>query len=785
MNTFRLAAIAAIITVCLSSTARAQRQELRFSFMGADAGANVYEAKPDGSFVSETTLNLAGTAITSKLSGICKDGLLTEYTIEQTLGGATVKIVAREGKATLETNAKGAPTNTPREYKPSRVFFSNFHPALSASLAQAYTDPASGSQKLDAFLLDGATTMAVEVIGRPARAVDVQGRRVTARAYQVRFPTVDMDLYVTEDGQTVAWDVPAQMIKAVAPGWEGLVVDPTTKMPELSQPTFKVTTEKAVKVKMRDGVELVHGMARPTEEGRYPVILVRTPYGRGQYMAMSEWWAKRGYVYIAQDVRGRGDSSGDWEPFVHERADGYDTLDWISKQPWCNGSVGMIGGSYVGWVQWWAAVEGHPALKCIVPQVSPPDPFFNFPIDHGVPFLYGGVWWAVVVKDKGELTELPKIENLEGFRALPISKVDDAVLGKDVPFVNRWWEARTPADFGAANFMADLKKVRIPALHISGWWDGDGIGTRLNWAAMRKLGRTNQWLIYGPWTHAFNSASRLGDVDYGPAAILELDSVYLRWFDTWLKGKQVGLDKTPRVRVFVTGENRWMDLDDWPAGASRESVLYLSSDGPANHHNSVGKLVPARPPAGQEPDRYTYNPARATIPKDLGNMDTSEASTVVKFEPDDQDSLIYKTEPLAAPLIMTGPVDIELFIASSAVDTDFHATVVDIDEKGEMRAIGRGGKIRARFHRSFDKPELLKPGKTYKVTIAHWDVAHRFAAGHRIGLIISSDGFPLYARNLGTGKPDSTATRMVAQSNAVYHDAKRPSALRFRTMPLP
>jgi len=288
------------------------------------------------------------------------------------------------------------------------LLFANFHPSLSATIAAAFAPSSTGSQKLDVLLVDGPMNLSVEVSQKPARTLDVAGTRRVAQVYLVRLGGVDMDLYLSE-GATVAWDVPAQMLKAVAPGWEELIVDPTTRMPELSQPTHKTTTEAAVKVKMRDGIELTHGIARPADDGKVPVILVRTPYGRATYMAFADWYAKRGYAYIVQDVRGRGDSAGDWEPFVHERSDGYDTIDWISKQPWCNGSVGMIGGSYVGWVQWWAAVEEHPALKCIVPQVSPPDPFLNFPYDHGIPFLYGGVWWAIAVKDKGQLTELPKL----------------------------------------------------------------------------------------------------------------------------------------------------------------------------------------------------------------------------------------------------------------------------------------------------------------------------------------------------------------------------------------
>src|SRR5262249_52028643 len=145
------------------------------------------------------------------------------------------------------------------------------------------------------------------------------------------------------------------------------------KYKELSQPTFAVKVEKGIKIPMRDGVNLVHDMARPAVEGKYPTILIRTPYGRTGSMADGEWWAKRGYVLIAQDVRGREDSDGDWDPFVAERKDGKDTIDWIAKQPWSDGKVGMIGGSYLGYVQWAAAVEHPAALKCIIPQVSPPD----------------------------------------------------------------------------------------------------------------------------------------------------------------------------------------------------------------------------------------------------------------------------------------------------------------------------------------------------------------------------------------------------------------------------
>ncbi|HEU4834225.1 MAG TPA: CocE/NonD family hydrolase, partial [Pyrinomonadaceae bacterium] len=527
---------------------------------------------------------------------------------------------------------------------------------------------------------------------------------------------------------------------------------------------------------------------RPADDAKHPAILERTPYGRELMSQIEgEWWARRGYVHIVQDVRGRNDSAGEWSPFANERKDGYDTIDWIAKQGWSDGKVGMIGGSYVGFVQWAAAVEAHPALKCIVPQVSPPDPFFNFPIDHGVPMLFGALWWSNFVKEKKvpAVPEIPK--DLEKLKTLPLSKVDDETLGRNIPFYDAWLLKETPAAFDSAAFMPDMNKIKIPVLHISGWWDGDGIGTKLNWAKMRALGSRNQWLIYGPWTHLFNSSTRLGDVDYGPDAIIDLDSIYLRWFDTWLKDKQVNWDTQPKVRAFLTGANEWLALGDWPDSRSREMTLYLSSRGPANGIASVGELVAAAPKT-QAPDRYTYDPAAVQIPPQLKNVKNfgdllAAGSTVLKIEPDDKDLLVYRSSPMSEPLEIGGPIQLDLHFSTSAKDTDFFAGVVDIDEQGTMRAIGLPGKIRARYLSGWEKPSLLQPGKLYKATIDLWDTAHRIKKGHRLGVVISSEMFPNYARNLNTGEPISNATRMVAAQQTIYHDAKRPSALRFRVLP--
>ena len=758
-------------------------QTMKWKFGGNDAGSSTYQTHPDGTFESSTELNIMGMTLKSRLTGKLVDGAITEFELVNQQPGANVQVSAKDGKARI----KAGEATREVTYKPSKVLFANLHPILTETWSKVLDPTKDGSQKIDVFILDAAVALPVEVTKKKARTAEKDGKKQVADVYLARLGNVEFDVYLAE-ANFAAWDVPSQKLQTIRSGYESFLVDASTLYPELSQPTMPTKSEKGVRVKMRDGVELVADIVRPADDAKHPIILERTPYGRETLSALEgDWWAKRGYVHIVQDVRGRNESAGDWTPFANERKDGYDTIDWIAKQSWSDGNVGMIGGSYVGWVQWAAAVEAHPALKCIVPQVSPPDLFFNFPIDHGVPMLFGAIWWSNFVKDKKvpAVPETPK--DLEKLKTLPLSKVDDETLGRDIPFYDSWLGNETPAAFKSASFMADMDKVKIPALHISGWWDGDGIGTKMNWAKMRALGQKNQWLIYGPWTHLFNSSTRLGDVDYGPDAIIDLDSIYLRWFDTWLKNKQVNWEKQPKVRAFVTGVNEWRELGDWPDSRSREMTLYLSSKGRANGIASVGELVGVAP-KNEAPDRYTYDPAAIQIPAGLKNIKNfaqllSAASTVVKMGPKDDAVLLYRTPPMNEPLELGGPIDLDLHFSTSAKDTDFFASVVDIDETGTMRVIGQPGKIRARYLSGWEKPSLLQPGKLYKATIELWDTAHQIKKGHRLGVLISSEAFPSYARNLNTGEPISNATRMVAAQQTIYHDAKHPSALRFRVLP--
>src|SRR5262245_3861887 len=755
------------------SSAQSTVETIRWNFAGNDVGSNTYRTLPNGRFESTSEEKVANITINSKLTGKITDGLLTEYELVNNQGGSEVKVTAKEGKAQITRQGNTYEV----DFKPSKVLHANEHPLLTETIIRAIDPNKEGLQKLDLLLLDQAIPDRVELRKKEPLTIERGGAKTIINHYLVYFPGVPIDLYATQDGRFVSMDVPAQNWRATKTGYEALealIGDPTSRYPELSQPTLKTTFEQGVKIRMRDGAELVANICRPADGERHPAILQRTPYGRAMLvLAEGKWWAARGYALVVQDVRGRYDSDGEWQPWANERKDGYDTIDWIAKQAWSNGKVGMIGGSYGGSVQWAAAAEAPPALKCIVPQVSPPHPFFNIPIDHGVPDLLGALFWSNYVREKRVSARRESPGDPAKLLTLPLSKLDDAVLGHDIPFFNDWWTKETPAAFGGG-FVNDMSKIKIPVLHVSGWWDSCANGTKLNWAKLREAQHKYQWLIYGPWSHDFNSSSLYEDVDYGPDAIMELDSLYLRWFDTWLKDKKVNWEKQPRVRVFVTGANQWRELSDWPDPKSEPLTFYLSSTGPANGAASGGKLLQA-PPKSEKPDQYVYDPAKVKLPE-------ATDSTIVKIPGDKKDLLVYKTEPLNEAFDIAGPIELELYFSTNVKDTDFFASLVDVDEKGEMRLIGLPGKIRARYLSGWDTPTLLQPGKTYKAVIALWDTAHRLDKGRRLGVIIKSEMFPEYARNLNTGEPNAEATRMVTATQTVYHDAKRPSALRLRRL---
>lgn len=731
---------------------------------GKKLGTNVYSELPDGSFTSKSTLSAGGTNIVSDLTGKWKGTGLASFRLTTTAGGKSAVISFQDGTTTVVAN--GTTTKLPAKFT-GDAFFANYHPQLLKSLLR------HAGSKVSTYLLDAASAYDVQVTKKP----DVKFRGQAFATTGVEIAGIQGTL-LSRDGKIVALRVAAQKYEVVLDGYEGALADSMSRYPELSQSTFDAQTQKGLKVKLRDGIELATDVVRPTGPGKFPAILIRTPYGRASETAQAEWWAKRGYVVVTQDVRGMGDSGGDWDPFVHERPDGYDAVEWVAAQPWCDGNVGMIGGSYLGYVQWAAAVEHPAALKCIIPQVSPPPLTFNIPWDNGAFMLAGGVWWANIVRGKqADFSSMKTLPAMDKYLTLPLNKLDDAVFGRNLPFYDRWLERTSKEAWKGSTTLEEIAEVKIPTLSISGTWDGDGVGTKLHWETLRAAGRQDRWVVFGPWEHGFNVKTKHADVDYGPDSVIDLDSVYLRFFDTYLKSKSVKQNQVKPVRLFVTGANKWIEAEDWPAPSWERVTLNLAAPTPANGPTSGGRLQSA--PEPDEPSRYLYNPAAIRVdPKDA-EMDETKGSSILKLEDKDSGRLTYRTAAFSKSSIVAGPVEVRLFVATTAKDATFHAMILDEDSKGIMRVIGQPGTLRV----SFANPELalkpLTPGKVYEIDVRPWWFCHEFAAGHKLVLLITSDFFPSFARNLGTGEPDATATRMVAAVQTIYHDPEHPSRLEY------
>jgi uncharacterized protein len=564
----------------------------------------------------------------------------------------------------------------------------------------------------------------------------------------------------------------------------------------LDSPPFVI--ENDVAVKMRDGVVLRADIYRPQTTGKFPILLERTPYNKGDSddVRFGTRAAARGYVVIIQDTRGRYMSEGEWYPFVHESNDGYDTVEWAATLPYSDGRIGMFGGSYVGATQMLAAIAHPPHLAGICPVVTASNYHEGWTYQGGAfEQWFNESWTSILAQDTLNRQVREHTNALNGDLALPLSNyllfppptTSTRILA---PYFLDWLNHPNYDEFWKRISIEDhYPDISVPVLTIAAWYDIFLGGSLRNYGGLKQhaaneRAREGQHLLVTIGGHA-GSGRKIGDVDFGEQAAFEEDQVILSWYDYLFKNLKNEFSSRKKVRIFVMGANQWRLEDDWPLPSVHPTTYYLHSAGRANSLSGDGSLSTVGP-ADELSDRYMYNPGNPA--PTMGGPLCCDAMHLPPGPRDQRpvearnDVLIYSTPALTEDVEVTGPVSLELFASSSAVDTDFTAKVVDVYPDGFAQNLTEG-IIRARYRDSAEKPELINPGQVYKFNLDLWATSNVFKKGHRIRLEVSSSNFPRFDRNLNTGEEAASGRNFVSATNTILHDDKHPSALLVPIVP--
>ena len=538
---------------------------------------------------------------------------------------------------------------------------------------------------------------------------------------------------------------------------------------------------------MRDGTVLRADIYRPSEESTFPVLLQRTPYNKASAVEFGLHAAARGYMVVVQDVRGRYTSAGEWYTFSHEADDGYDTVEWAAALPHSNGKVGMWGGSYVGATQMLAAIAHPPHLAGICPVVTASNYHRNWTYQGGAfEQWFNESWTSGLAQDTMNRAVQRQTNAMTGVWKLPLTEYPlfdgsggwprtDSPASLAPYFVD--WLAHPNYDdyWKRISVEEHYSEITVPALHTAAWYDIFQGGSIRNYEGIQAKG---QHLLVTIGGHA-GSGRHIGDVDFGSAAEeFNEEKVVLDWYDYLFKGKQNEFAVKP-VRIFVMGTNEWRDEDAWPLERARATRYYLHAAKGANSLRGDGSLSEEKAQM-EQPDHYVYDPENPvpTIGGPLccdGQHQPGGPKDQRPAESRD-DVLVYSTEPIKEDMEVTGPVTLELYAKSSAVDTDFTAKLVDVWPNGFAQNLTEG-ILRARYRNSAAKPELMNPGEAYEFKIDVWSTSNVFKKGHRLRLEVSSSNFPRFDRNLNTGRTTATDVRGMTATNTVLHDAEHPSAL--------
>ena len=571
-----------------------------------------------------------------------------------------------------------------------------------------------------------------------------------------------------------------------------------------AQQSYEVIVQNGVAMKTRDGVTLRADIYHPKADTKFPVILMRTPYDKSASWAVSPAYqiAAHGYVVVVQDVRGRYTSEGEFYTFRHESADGYDAVEWAAALPYSNGKVGMMGGSYVGATQMLTAIAHPPHLAGICPVVTASNYHDGWTYQGGAleqwfdqnwtTQLATNTLWRLIAKDTNALLAAPTLPLTHypvfNYSSLPAGADATAQLA---PYYLDWLAHPAYDEYWKQLSIEEhFSDIQVPALHIGAWYDIFLGGTLRNYMGIKAHGgtdgaRNGQRLLIQIGGHA-GFGRRIGDIEFGDEALkFPSTSVVIDWYDYLFKGTQnefavegaAGAGKP--VHIFVMGQNVYRQESDWPPPENRLTRYFLHSTGSANSLHGDGGLS-STPPKKEASDKFTYDPANP-VPTIGGSL----CCDAEHYEPGPRDQraaenrndvLVYSTKPFADDMEVTGPVTLELWARSSAVDTDFTAKLVDVSPDGFATNL-TDGILRMRYRDSQEKQVSMNPEQIYKVTVDLWATSNVFKKGHIMRLEVSSSNFPRFDRNLNTGADQATSRDFVPANNTILHDAEHPSAL--------
>ena len=553
-------------------------------------------------------------------------------------------------------------------------------------------------------------------------------------------------------------------------------------------PNRDVQIQLDLKIPMCDGVRLYAALYCPPKGDSFPVLLIRSPYStqHPRYVNWAMRFAQHGYAVVMQDSRGRYESDGVWRPYIDETKDGYDTQQWIGGQPWCDGNIGTFGVSYPGFTQILPAPLRSPYVKALVPIANQEDNYGHMRY-NGVLQLQNAMNFIWLGNRTNQNAPRNLIDWDNVYRRLPLfSALDD--IG-DRPFYREVIQHSTfDAFWKSYSMKGKYGEVEVPAYFITGWYDNlvhEGFKCFTGWKSQARTpeARAKTKLLVGPWPHnPIGTGEPFGDIGFGPNAGMDIPGVHLRWYDQRLKGIDTGIDDEPPIRIFVMGKNVWRDEHEWPLARTQYTKFYLRSRGRANTLYGDGELS-REPPESEPTDGFTYDPDNP-VPTVGGQSMFIDNNGPMDRRPVERrdDVLVYSTAPLSNDLEVTGTIDLTLYAASSAPDTDFSATLIDVHPNGSAINICEG-IVRARFRESYEAPTLIDPGAIYEYKIRLWETSNVFKAGHRVRIEISSSNFPRFDRNLNTGHTPGMDAEMQVAQQTIYHNAQHPSHITLSVIP--